>query len=313
MQREASRTLREFLARQEALADDTTAAGREKRARLEQTLDSAMRSLSYQRSRVLNELTRRAAEDTRFRVQRGQAAPMSGEEPVGWLGVSLEAEGTSTMGVIRYAGYPTIVSVEPGSPAQRAGIAAGDKLMALGGRDVTTGSVQLEKLLQPGRQLPVRLQRGGEVKTVMVEITRRPAGPYIFSEDPPGQATIRFRAMTPGEAEARARASGAPRMVVPLPFSPGGTLAVVGAEFTTVRGDLAEYFGTSAGVLVLRLGVGTPAQRAGLREGDVIVAADGHEVANVNALQMMFARAADHSIKLDLIRRRERKTVTLSW
>lgn len=316
VQRETSRILREFVARQQALGDDTTAVAREKRARLERELGAKIRSLSLRQSRLLDELARRTAEEAQSHVRVPEIQPPRGpgEEPDGWLGFTASGVvAPAPPGVIRYVGYPTIVSVEPGSPAERAGITAGDKLIALDGRDVTAGPVRMEKLLQPGAKIPVRLRRDDITKNVTVSVTRRPSRPFMFYQAEP-EPGVRIRSYDPGPMpEARAQVEVHQGMVAPLPFAPGGALAAMGAEFTAIRGDLADYFGTPSGVLVLRVGTGTPAERSGLRGGDVIVAADERDVASVSALQMTFARSTAHSVKLDIVRKRERRTVTLVW
>jgi S1-C subfamily serine protease len=101
--------------------------------------------------------------------------------------------------------------------------------------------------------------------------------------------------------------------VPPLPptmFS--GAIVLAGAELTPVDA-MADYFGTDHGLLIVRLAPGTPADRAGLRSGDVILGADGQEVRTIRALQVALTRSEDHSLKLDVLRKKEKKVVTLSW
>ena len=70
-------------------------------------------------------------------------------------------------------------------------------------------------------------------------------------------------------------------------------LRVAGAEFRELHGDLAEYFeGTDAGLLVIRVIPGTPAARAGLREGDVVVEVNGEECHEISTLRSAMAGVA---------------------
>lgn len=68
-----------------------------------------------------------------------------------------------------------VISVEPGSPADGAGITLGDVLVFVGGVPVR----QLEEVLSHlgpdaiGKPLPVRLLRGGDIKELSVTVTER--------------------------------------------------------------------------------------------------------------------------------------------
>jgi len=92
----------------------------------------------------------------------------------------------------------------------------------------------------------------------------------------------------------------------------GSLLVVAGAEVRPV-GNLADYFGVSQGVLVLRVESGTVAARSGLQDGDVIVRADGNPVSTPAALSRAMYRASDAQLRLDVIRLKKKKTILLKW
>ncbi|MGH7635948.1 MAG: PDZ domain-containing protein, partial [Gemmatimonadaceae bacterium] len=96
----------------------------------------------------------------------------------GWLGITVSGQYTmeSDKGrqVMRFEDYPTIETVEPDSPAERAGIEARDQLIALGGRDVTQGALPFSKLLKPGAKLAVRVKRGRSTKDFTAVVGKRP-------------------------------------------------------------------------------------------------------------------------------------------
>jgi serine protease Do len=96
--------------------------------------------------------------------------PQAPAPPRGYLGLRLsevsEVRWAGGGRVVRYCAYPLVVSVEPASPAERAGVGAGDTLVALGARDlVRDGPVALDDLLVPGATLRVRLRRDGRAVT----------------------------------------------------------------------------------------------------------------------------------------------------
>ncbi|HUF11848.1 MAG TPA: PDZ domain-containing protein [Longimicrobiales bacterium] len=89
-----------------------------------------------------------------------------------------------------------------------------------------------------------------------------------------------------------------------------GARALAGAQLTTLNPDLGEYFETDRGVLVTNVEDGTPAARAGLEAGDVIIAVNGTEVDDLRDVRRQ-AAAAEETIELTILRRGERRTIEL--
>lgn len=91
-----------------------------------------------------------------------------------------------------------------------------------------------------------------------------------------------------------------------------GMRAVAGAELAPLNPGLSEYFGATDGVLVLNAREGTPAARAGLRAGDVIVRVGDTAVRSIAELRRTIGRAPDGAIALGVLRRGQSVTVTLN-
>jgi membrane-associated protease RseP (regulator of RpoE activity) len=109
---------------------------------------------------------------------------------------------------------------------------------------------------------------------------------------------------TPGTAPSAGGLSGG--------ISVFGMRAVGGAELTELNPGLGEYFGTDSGVLVVRVPDDTPADRAGLQAGDVIVKANGTAVASVSELRRAIGRAGQRStIQIEILRKKVRRTLEL--
>lgn len=89
-----------------------------------------------------------------------------------------------------------------------------------------------------------------------------------------------------------------------------GNMAVAGAELSDLNPGLAEYFGVMSGVLVLNAHQGTPAQRAGLRPGDVIISVNGTSVTSVTEIRRATAGRPD-TLQLRVLRRGEPIDITL--
>lgn len=87
---------------------------------------------------------------------------------------------------------------------------------------------------------------------------------------------------------------------------------VAGAEVTGLEPELARYFrGVDAGVLVLRVSPGTPAEKAGLRPGDVITAGGGTLVADVPTLRRLLALPDARPLAVDVVRHGRVRTLTI--
>ncbi|MBD0321350.1 MAG: PDZ domain-containing protein, partial [Gemmatimonadetes bacterium] len=92
-----------------------------------------------------------------------------------------------------------------------------------------------------------------------------------------------------GRALGRELESIGTREIERLPFyMEVGRRAVAGAELSELNPELARYFRVDDGVLVLQVARSTPAARAGLQGGDVIVRAAGRSVGSVADLRRAF-------------------------
>lgn len=92
----------------------------------------------------------------------------------GYLGVRTQpVELPAALRDSQAAGQATgllVVQVEPGSPAEKAGLILGDMLLALGGAGVEDGEALRHGLrsMEAGQEVVVRLLRGGEARDVTV-------------------------------------------------------------------------------------------------------------------------------------------------
>ena len=100
------------------------------------------------------------------------------EQPAGYMGINFEGIGVQKKGggpALYLFERPMIVSVEPGSPAQRAGLEPEDLVIAIGGNDVHK-PIPLGSLLQPGKTLSLRVNRDGKPREFTLQIAKRPDG-----------------------------------------------------------------------------------------------------------------------------------------
>ena len=196
-----------------------------------------------------------------FRVINLDSHGEEGEH--GWLGVVLsqttrfrkgeKKERKSKEGV-------TITSVIDGSPASKAGLQEGDVVVKVDDEDVEEVNefVEYIKGKKPGDEVKLVVLRDGDSKRIKVELGERKGRHHFSLENlvlPHGLGSHAFLAQLGGK----------PRL---------------GVELTGLTDQLRKYFKVEngLGVLVSKVLEETPAERAGLRAGDVIVAVNGKEV-----------------------------------
>lgn len=240
--------------------------------------DSATVTLGPQVDRVIRTLAPKVAA---FAGEAEAALPGRAVAPSGYMGLSLSGaqirivtpEGVMTS----HCEYPLVETVDVGSPAARAGLTAGDTLVAYNGRDVTQSAVNYAELITAGTTVRVRVRRAGKPREVPVAVDPR--------HDDERIVTTRL---------ALRGAPLPPLSVAPSPmFNPSGVAVLAGAQFATMDAEFAQSLGLEPGVLVLRVPAGTPAAEAGLRAGDVVRSVNGVAVRDVAGLRRVLAASRD--------------------
>jgi len=122
-------------------------------------------------ARQLREQIDQAAQ--RSQMLRTQLASLCdrSSKPDGYMGITFSATmradaGASGGEVFRFAENPTVETVEPGSPAERAGVTKGDEILLIGGQPVVGRDVLFTRLQRPGSRLPIRIRRDGDTRDV---------------------------------------------------------------------------------------------------------------------------------------------------
>ncbi|HVT41112.1 MAG TPA: PDZ domain-containing protein [Gemmatimonadaceae bacterium] len=257
----------------------------------------------------------------------------TGEEslPAGYLGVVFDQQMVSQREnepALYQLG--TIETVQPGSPAERAGIRSGDVLLSIGGVDARK-PIMLGTILKPGAKLQVRLQRAGTTKDVTVLIEKRPEG---FGSDcatmeqliapervAPAIMFHKFDRHATGTARPGAASTSPADVFMPaIPpgaftfgFTTGQNPGVAGAILMPLDDDWRQSLGVDNGLLVIKVVLGSPAKDAGLRGNDVIISADGQTVGSVRALQRIISNARTNAVNLQVVRGGKAQTLTLRW
>ncbi len=158
----------------------------------------------------------------------------------GWLGVYIEDVSPDLAQKFNIKGGVLVTKVMPGSPAEKGGLKSGDIIVKYNGEDVkNVADLQLKVInTPPGRRVPVTIIRDGKTMVLNVKIGQMPGTENLASVDLMSKFGLSVQKLTP---ELRKKL-GIPNWV-------------------------------KNGVIVTSVKPGSPAEDAGLREGDIIVEA----------------------------------------
>ncbi|MCH7981145.1 MAG: PDZ domain-containing protein [Proteobacteria bacterium] len=198
-----------------------------------------------------------------------------------------------------------IVSVTPGSPADEAGMRAGDIITAVNGESLTaeSSSVANKRLLEfmqgveDGDVLDVEYLRDGKVGTVQIEPRVVPVHAFAWS--------------SPGEhfkMPAMPNMHVMPNIMNEFRIRFGGWRGGWGdMEVVELTAGLGRYFGTDSGMLV----ISAPTSNAfKVQEGDVIISIDGREPSSVNhCMRILGSYQPGEKIVLSIMRDKKRMTI----
>ncbi len=257
-------------------------------------------------------------------VARAEASRSLAESRRGWLGFSTQGParreylGNGDLLVTQLA-YPTIVTVDPQSPAEKAGIVAGDVLVAYNGVDVVNHEFSMNALQKPDTKVTVTVRRDGEPKEYQLIVARAPqrVSDQRWALERP--VTAAAAGMDAPESMRRGRIIALPRDGEPLvgAIVTGSPLVyftgsgVLGASVSTVNVELAKTLNLRAGVLVNDVPQDSPAYRAGLRTGDVITAVGDQPVVSIPELRAMLMRTGSRAVALQVAHNQKTRTVNL--
>ena len=223
---------------------------------------------------------------------RGRAIITRNGARTGWLGVGLvqvTPERAKALNLKEPAGVE-ITHIESDSPASKAGIKEKDVILDVNGQKVE-GPEQFIGTISdagPGSKVNLGVWRGGAKQTIAATLESRPAQFFTFN-GPNGPFIGRMPEM--------------PNIEIPEgPFSVlTGQAPRVGFEGETLTPQLAEYFGVKEGVLVRTVNAKTPAEKAGLKAGDVITKVSGTPVSSPREISGL-VRAARKTATFTVVR-----------
>ncbi len=175
----------------------------------------------------------------------------NGRPERGWLGLTVQETGEGA------ARGPVVVDVFPGSPAELAGLKAGDRVSAVNGREVRRYQQVLRRiaLLQPGSSVKVQITRGGRAFDFEAKLSTRPSAEALRA------------------------------------LNSGGRIDALGVAVRVLDRNAAAALGVEPGLRIEVVVPGGPGERAGLALGDVITEVNRVSVMNLAQLEATLTEA----------------------
>jgi serine protease Do len=186
----------------------------------------------------------------------------------GWLGVQIQpvtSDVADALGLKQAAGA-LVTEPQPGSPAAKAGVKAGDVIVSLDGASIKDSRELSQKIgtMSPGSSVKLGVMRDGDAQTIDVTLSQ-----------------MQNQQQAQAGAEQQAPAAASPRL----------GLSLAPAKTTAGAGD--------QGVVVTAVDPNGPAAEQGIKTGDVIVNVGGTSVSTPADVQKelgQLQKAGKHSV-----------------
>ena len=216
-----------------------------------------------------------------------------------------------------------IIRVDHDGPAGKMGLRERDVVVQMNGISID-GEEQMRRLLResaPGRTVMLVISRDGQQMTLTAQMADRsqvekeaweqhlvsPAGPQAPSTGLPSEESFASTG-TPSAAAPTSRYGKS--FIGTLLMSPSYT----GAMMEVMGPQLAQFFGVEGrtGLLVRSVENNSPAARAGMKAGDVVVHANTRTVATMSDWAKTLREAKGRPVSVIVLRDKQEKTLTLT-
>ncbi len=222
------------------------------------------------------------------------------------------------------------------SPAAAAGLQAGDVILRFNGEELT-GTRKLSRLVSeaaPDHRVTLTILRGGREQELTATLGKQPAarfgaGNFSFSfpekfefehdlkKFPQLRDHFQLFKDNPQWKEKFELFKDHPNT---FSLPPGGESfswrpgegRQIGVSVYAVTKQLGERFGTDGGVMISEVRDSSPAAKAGLRAGDIIVEVGGKAIRNNFDLIKAINQAKEGDVQVTIVRDRSRQTLTVT-
>ena len=249
-------------------------------------------------------------------------------EDTGWLGVSPEDVSEDRAKELKLSPVRGVYieEVEKDSPAEKAGLKTGDVIIEFNGQHVE-GVVQFRRLVRetpPGHSVSLSVWRDGHAQTLnatLATVNDQFSRQFNLNLNSPNFAfSMPEMNITPVPAMPAMPNMPEGNYSFMTPPAPGvnifmyGNTPTIGISTENLSGQLGSYFGApdGQGVLIENVQSDSPAEKAGLKAGDVITKLDGKRVKTIGELQAeMREKREEKTVQLTIVRKGSELTISV--
>jgi serine protease Do len=290
-------------------------------ARLQQRIDELEAKLQAQIARQQDEQA--VFSDADEPEESGQAVVMENQEPTrievmpkvetddlniligddgsSWLGVETHEVTADKAKELKLSAERGVVlgKIVPDSPAAKAGLKENDVVTEINGQRVE-GAAQFRRMIHEipaGRTVQLTVWRDGRTQTISATLGKSEQGRHAMKMLAPTPGTFAFRMPEMPEI---------PSMEWNGSMLLGGQPRL-GIDAEDLSGQLGAFFGApdGEGILVRDVTSGSPAEKAGVKAGDVITSLNGERIRTVGELREKLSAKRDdkdRTVKLGVLR-----------
>lgn len=225
-----------------------------------------------------------------------------------WLGVQTEDVTADKAKQLKLSAERGVLlgEIVPDSPAAKAGLKKGDVVTEINGQRVE-GAAQFHRMIREipgGRTVQLNVWRDGRGQAINVTLGKS-ENHAKWMKSAPGTFAFHMPEIPPmpemPEIEGMEHFGFAP-----------GMHGRLGIDAENLDGQLASYFGAPEGILVRSVNPGSPAEKAGLKAGDVITSVNGEPVRSVGDLRgKLGAKNEEQKVVLSVLRNRAETKITV--
>ena len=237
---------------------------------------------------------------------------LSGDEGASWLGVETrEVTSDKAKGLKLPSERGVLIGrIVPDSPAAKAGLKEDDVVTEVNGQRIE-GSLQFRRMIREipaGRTAQLTVWREGRSQTLSVTLGKAEERSRVRMGAAPGAFSFHVQDL-PDTIEIPEM----PQMDLGGMLMPG-MRPRLGIDAEDLSGQLGSYFAApeGEGVLVREVNPGSPAEKAGLKAGDVITKLNDERIRTVGDLhEKLSAKRDDKTVKLGILRNRSGMNLTV--
>jgi serine protease Do len=271
--------------------------------------------------RALQASLRTAVQQAQEQQRRIEVTPVPGDEDAmvllsddgaSWLGVESQEISSEKAKELKLPAERGVLleRIVPDSPAAKAGLKDNDVITEINGQRIE-GAAQFRRMIHEipaGRSVQFTVWRDGRAQSVGVTLGKSEDHSNMWFKTAPRAFSFQLPKIEMPE-------------VAPVPDMDMDGFAVLagsrprlGIDAEDLSGQFGAYFGApdGEGVLVREVNTGSPAEKAGVKSGDVITSLNGERIRSLGDLREKLAGKRDEkTVKLGVLRNKSEVSITV--